>query len=151
MSSHRYNTRFQAKKNAAVCVPPPTYQAPAVPPPIKLPEECPNDEIKTTPKVIQEISRLLNMTKSTEINEIDRLETMVEIFTIVLANQSILMKKPKFKSVLLERAISLDLQVERKLRMPVLEYTNDDAQRTILYRILKMMFKHTRAVCKSYM
>jgi hypothetical protein len=151
MPAHRYNTRFQAKKLAAFCVPFPARQAPLVPPPIKLPEECPKDTVKPKPQVVQEISKLLEMTKSEEINTIDRLETVVEIFTMVLANQKILLDNKRFNSAVLERAITLDSQVDKYLKIPALQYTNDEAQQMILCRVLKMMFKHTRAVCNSYM
>jgi hypothetical protein len=155
---HRYNTRFQLKKNAAARSPP-TYQAPTVPPPIKLPEKA--VFIPSFHETIQEIQRILNLAQNTPLNSVARYEIVIELFMFILANQQHVKYHKRLVTVIGERATSFSNEVERSMKNSVWQDINtvpnmcpphlkDEAQKLVLYRVMKKLFNHVKSMCDQW-
>lgn len=152
-TTHRYNTRFQAKKNAVIAA-----TAPAVPPPIKLPEECPKVEFKTPSDTYQEIKRLINLANETPLKSVARFEIIIELFMFILANHSHIKYNTRLTTVARERAITMSNDIERYMKnnvwqnpnaMPNLcpQHMKEEAQKLVLYRVMLTLFNHVKTMC----
>ena len=154
MSTHRYNTRYQSKKNVVI-----TATAPAVPPPIKLPEKT--VFIPSYNETIQEIQRILNLAQNTPLKSIARYETVIELFMFILANQQHVKYHKRLVTVIGERATSFSNEVERSMKSSswhdITNITNrcpqhlkEEAQRHVLYRVMKTLFNHVKNMCDQW-
>jgi hypothetical protein len=157
---HRYNTRFQLKKNAAARATP-TYQAPTVPPPIKLPEECPKAVFKTPAEAYEEIQRILNLAQNAPLNSATRYEHVIELFMFILANQQHVKYHKRLVTVIRERVDTFSKDVERTMKNSVWQdskylpnlcpqHMKDEAQRLVLCRIMKTLFNHIKVLSDQW-
>jgi len=135
-TTHRYNTRSQSKKDTIKDMTPPTNV-------YELPKEPLEAEMKALLHIKKELHLLLTATINSDSNSIERLEKIIEVFTAIIATPDIL----KINNILHQAVYNSTIHIEEEMDRV---HTMVDEKRQILFRVMRMLFRHVRDVCQKY-
>jgi hypothetical protein len=125
--THRYNTRFQARNHTAIH------------------PHTPNPR-KSDLQVKEELKELLDVYQATNGHySVRRLESMIEIFTMLLAYSTMLTQNPILVPVISKRVRIIEDEI-RAYQKSDKETFVEHAKKDTLLKVLKIMCGHLRSI-----